>query len=929
MLHLLILILVIFESTSEVLGSINSYCPHHHLQQFNRKFELKTDRFWKFEEHSNKWVEVELPYDLTTCRNGNCTKVGQINNRLEKMEKEYDGFEQTEKSEKVKEVEKFHVDLTLRKRVSLTKISDMSIWITGESGSIYERFWNGVQWVIGPHDLPISAGPAISIFGVNHSILALSEGGILYQLQLSDGSQPIWVELIPTTDQTTSEEHASSIQLLAGVVSHDGMRVYFTTKNGTLLELTELEPPRWVDHGQPRDANVAAIADVASFRTEIVYTISSVGDLYEYDRNSKPLWKKHVWKDRAARDLRLIPSPGCYIHSLNGDHSISLFLLTKDGTLVERRLNKRKWKWIVHGRPKDHQLTSVLPALQDETNEKIFSLFLTTSSGFVFEYRTTIHPAGHGQEEETPDAWVDHKHPLNAKAARGIAGLQFQVGRILFALDDGRIGELHLVGLGGENSGPTHHITSRRKPTAKYTWSILDAPESEGWNAEYCTEHRGPTNCIAGTKDDINDQGTRRSATRRPKGNQPQQHYLIPRTSESISEKSSDSFDLLAEKWTKNSFRLRVMHGGRSFFLITVDGLTFEYLYTGDVWLWLRHESSTHMKGAVGNYNGSLYLVDSYGSLLIRERSSQELAWTNCTALRRGKQVIGGAPWDKFLAQSMKTTTEDALFFVSKTGRLLQFTVALRKFKWKNCQTPPDTKVASIVDQETFRENIVFVIGTNGRLYQYNKVTELWHEHHQSQHLFLSRLPGIATRPSPYSLIGSLFMISEDGGLIEYHWNPWDGWNWVEHGRPDRGVTFTTTPGPCFEGNQLFLVGSDGRVYLRYIEQDTWKWRNCGFPHQFDRDGKVNSKDGKEIICVDEELALEKDEDVKAIDKNCDPKVASTKPIQFSEDAVVFELRDGRLGEMRQMEDSNWIWSRIIVTPTSLCISDYWTALAS
>lgn len=288
--------------------------------------------------------------------------------------------------------------------------------------------------------------------------------------------------------------------------------------------------------------------------------------------------------------------------------------------------------------------------------------------------------AGHGQEEEIPDAWVNHKHPLNAKAARGIGGLQFQVGRILFALDDGRIGELHLAGLGGENSGPTHHITSRRKPAAKYTWSILDAPESEGWNAEYCTEHRGPTNCITGTKDDISDQGTRRSATRRPKGSQPQQNYLIPGASESISEKSSGSFDFLAESWTKNSFRLRVMHGGRSFLLITVDGLTFEYLYTGDVWLWLRHESPTHMKGAVGNYNGSLYLVDTYGSLLIRERSSQELAWTNCSAFRRGKQVIGGAPWDKFLGQSM-VTTEDALFFVSKTGRLLQLTVSFMNEK--------------------------------------------------------------------------------------------------------------------------------------------------------------------------------------------------------------------------------------------------------
>ncbi|KAA0053602.1 uncharacterized protein E6C27_scaffold190G001770 [Cucumis melo var. makuwa] len=78
-----------------------------------------------------------------------------------------------------------------------------------------------------------------------------------------------------------------------------GQRVCFTTKNGTLLELSELEPPRWVDHGQPRDANVAAIADVACFRTEII----SMGDFYEYDTNSKPLWKKHVWKDRAAQDL--------------------------------------------------------------------------------------------------------------------------------------------------------------------------------------------------------------------------------------------------------------------------------------------------------------------------------------------------------------------------------------------------------------------------------------------------------------------------------------------------------------------------------------------------------------------------------------------------------------------------------------------------
>lgn len=73
--------------------------------------------------------------------------------------------------------------VTLRKRVSLTKMSETSIWITAESGSIYERFWNGVQWVIAPHDLPSSAGPAVSVFKVNQTILALSEAGFLYQVR--------------------------------------------------------------------------------------------------------------------------------------------------------------------------------------------------------------------------------------------------------------------------------------------------------------------------------------------------------------------------------------------------------------------------------------------------------------------------------------------------------------------------------------------------------------------------------------------------------------------------------------------------------------------------------------------------------------------------------------------------------------------------
>ena len=64
----------------------------------------------------------------------------------------------------------------------ITKMSEASIWVTAQSGSIYERFWNGVQWVLAPHELPTSAGHAISIFIVNQTILALSEARVLYQV---------------------------------------------------------------------------------------------------------------------------------------------------------------------------------------------------------------------------------------------------------------------------------------------------------------------------------------------------------------------------------------------------------------------------------------------------------------------------------------------------------------------------------------------------------------------------------------------------------------------------------------------------------------------------------------------------------------------------------------------------------------------------
>ncbi|XP_019056035.1 PREDICTED: uncharacterized protein LOC109115901 [Nelumbo nucifera] len=260
------------------------WCPSE-FRHINPNFEQKTNRFWEFEEQSNSWVEVELPFDLVSCINGNCTKVGSIS-QMKQQEESLQGridIPEQGKNSKVMPGDRALLDessnivLPQRKRISLTRMAEISIWVTGESGSIYERFWNGVQWVIAPHDLPISAGPAVSVFIVNQTFIALSEAGNLYQLQISESSQAVWIECTPTHTETNS----SLILIKSGVVSNDGKRAYFTTIGGSLLELIEIKPWRWIYHGRPPGGNAAAVVNVATVRPDVVFTVSAVpGEIF-------------------------------------------------------------------------------------------------------------------------------------------------------------------------------------------------------------------------------------------------------------------------------------------------------------------------------------------------------------------------------------------------------------------------------------------------------------------------------------------------------------------------------------------------------------------------------------------------------------------------------------------------------------------------
>lgn len=168
----------------ESAASVHSWCPLHPSLRQEAKFKQKTNKFWEYQEQSNTWVEISMPFNLMSCINDTCTKVGSIEqperrhgrasiSSQEEKDAEIDDNDQADRNDPV---------LPIRKRISLTRMSESSVWVTGQSGSIYERFWNGLAWVIAPHELPISVGYATATFIVNTTILALSEAGILYQV---------------------------------------------------------------------------------------------------------------------------------------------------------------------------------------------------------------------------------------------------------------------------------------------------------------------------------------------------------------------------------------------------------------------------------------------------------------------------------------------------------------------------------------------------------------------------------------------------------------------------------------------------------------------------------------------------------------------------------------------------------------------------
>lgn len=99
---------------------------------------------------------------------------------------------------------------------------------------------------------------------------------------------------------------------------------------------------------------------------------------------------------------------------------------------------------------------------------------------------------------------------------------------------------------------------------------------------------------------------------------------------------------------------------------------------------------------------------------------------------------------------------------------------------------------------QVLRMHSVFVVARDGLLHKYNSVSGVWHSS-EAPGAKLALVPGAAVR-APDGPAGSLFLVTQDGAMVErsWEWREEDSlpgrWKWVAHGKPAADVTLASAP---------------------------------------------------------------------------------------------------------------------------------------
>ena len=400
-----------------------------------------------------------------------------------------------------------------------------SVFSLSPSGTVFERFFNGVKWVYVRHELP---GPRRLI-----SVTTVASHGTIF---VSDERGQLFQRISPGLDRPLAWKrvllgHSVEAGGVTGSESRHGVRVFFVDSNHDIVaysvhrrnwtsyagngdELIDCESNAgelWTVPGPPaaassvpdgteesdgnydenddddddndndnndRDGDAPLttaypriIIDAFTLLTGSIFAIDVHGQLIEHAR-SEHLWINH---GHPAEGIPLSFSRAVVLRDSHPNRVGSIFLRRSDGTLVERWWDASigGWRWMDHGHPA-HTFVASAPGALHESRE----LYVVCGDGHLWS-RAYI---------EDGWTWVDRGMPSSPLSL--IAPIKVGGNEVMTVTLDGKMASIK---------------ADARQPLQSLGWSQFENPESFSRGNPpmtlYCSDSpTSPWNCIQGYK---------------------------------------------------------------------------------------------------------------------------------------------------------------------------------------------------------------------------------------------------------------------------------------------------------------------------------------------------------------------------------------------------------------------------------------------
>jgi FAD binding domain/D-arabinono-1,4-lactone oxidase len=326
---------------------------------------------------------------------------------------------------------------------------------------VYERFWNGNEWVWESHgrpqNLPVRSAPGAAMADDKFFVI-VDDGSLWERHWRSDLRRWVWNgHGRPENKRLRFDPGAAML----------GEKLFVVTEHGELWERqwrADLERWAWENHGRPGN-EVIAFSPGAAMMNEKLFVVTAAGNLWE--RHWRADLKRWAWEEHGK-------PPGTTAASAPGAAMLNrrLFVTGANGRLFERSWTNTAWVWVDHGTPPG---TTVRPRAAVALNDT--SLFVSTTDGRLFQRSLN----------GSTWAWVDHRSPAGTtvSTAPGAAMLSARVfvgtsnehlferywnGRSWAWIDHGTLEEptLHIQHEHWENwLADFHHFGMKAKPRDK------------------------------------------------------------------------------------------------------------------------------------------------------------------------------------------------------------------------------------------------------------------------------------------------------------------------------------------------------------------------------------------------------------------------------------------------------------------------------